>query len=431
MKRLIPLLLTCALIGVGVSSCVKDSCISERTYVRWDPVFKTLEELRTDIKVEAPRELQNPGNLYYYQGFMLINEVLEGVHVIDNHDPENPENLAFIDIPGSRDMSVKDNILYVDSYLDLLAIDISSPTSPTLVHREEDIFQSYIPFNDEFGYIVEYVETEVYEKVNCDDDRWGGGGWWFRDDAVFIDVAFDFNGAFSNTADGIQLESGGGVGTGGSMARFTIAKNHLYALDQWQMQVFNVEQTDPLPVNKISMNWGIETLFPSGDYLFVGTTTGLLIFDNHDATAPYHLSTFEHAMACDPVFVSGDLAYVTLREGNFCTNASNQLDVIDISNIEDPRLIETYPMHHPHGLSVINEILYLCEGDQGLKVFDVENSRKIDENRLSHVTGHDAFDVIVLPPGDLVMVIGADGFYQYDASDPRNLKELSKISVNR
>jgi hypothetical protein len=157
----------------------------------------------------------------------------------------------------------------------------------------------------------------------------------------------------------------------------------------------------------------------------------MIIYDNTDPTAPYHYSTFEHAAACDPVFVSGNTAFVTLREGNACANAVNQLDVIDVSNMRFPSLIESYPMFNPHGLSVINDILYLCDGADGLKVFNVEKLKKIDENLLDHLRAYEAFDVIVLPPGNLVMMIGADGFYQFDASDPADLKEISFIRVNR
>ena len=40
----------------------------------------------------------------------------------------------------------------------------------------------------------------------------------------------------------------------------------------------------------------------------------MFIYDNTNPQAPYFLSRFQHAEACDPVFVEGDYAYVTLRE---------------------------------------------------------------------------------------------------------------------
>jgi hypothetical protein len=47
------------------------------------------------------------------------------------------------------------------------------------------------------------------------------------------------------------------------------------------------------------------------------------------------------------------------------------------------------------------------------------------------VNGVHAFDVITLPYSNVVMVIGEDGLYQYDATDKNNLVELSKIGISR
>ena len=48
-----------------------------------------------------------------------------------------------IKIPGNIDMAVKDDVLYADSFIDLVAIDISNINAPREVHRVEDVF----PYN--------------------------------------------------------------------------------------------------------------------------------------------------------------------------------------------------------------------------------------------------------------------------------------------
>jgi hypothetical protein len=126
------------------------------------------------------------------------------------------------------------------------------------------------------------------------------------------------------------------------------------------------------------------------------------------------------------VVAQGNFAYVTLRSNIRCFGNTNQLDVIDITNLSAPFLIKTYPMQNPHGLSVDQDYLFLCEGEHGLKVFDISNKQAIDQNLISHVTGIDAYDVIAID-SHLIMV-GSDGIYQYDYSDPANLKLLSVIS---
>ena len=86
-------------------------------------------------------------------------------------------------------------------------------------------------------------------------------------------------------------------------------------------------------------------------------------------------------------------------------------------------------MQNPHGLSIDFPTLYLCEGTHGLKVFDVKEKFSVDQHLLAHHKDMDAFDVISL--GKTLMLIGKDGFYQYDASNPRDLKLLSKIPVGK
>ena len=422
-----PILIVCSLaLGLAVTTgCLRDQCDRTHTFIQYDPVYKGLDELRTDVKMSEARDLVNPGNINYYNGYLLINERQEGIHVIDNSDPSNPVNLGFMEIPGNLDMAVRNGLLYADMYMDLVTIDISDPLNATLVERTEDVFQAYYPFFETLGYVVEYVPTDRTIEVDCNDGRFGSP--WFRqEDVLFWNTSFD---ATVNQSGGNGAIAGG-IGIGGSMARFTIAKDHLYALDEWRMQVFDIGQQEPSHENTVDMSWGIETLFPYGDYLFVGANEGMFIYDNSNPSLPTYLSQFSHARACDPVFVTDDVAYVTLRDGNTCNTFNNQLDVIDVSNISNPTLIRSYPMQHPHGLSIVDETLYLCEGQFGLKLFSTTDLNDIAKNALGKVDIN-SFDVIVLPPGNLVMVIGTDGLYQYDATDREELVELSRIEIIR
>ena len=65
------------------------------------------------------------GKIYFKDHYIFVNEYQKGIHVIDNEDPRNPQIIKFIEIPGNVDMAIADDILYADSYVDLLSIDIS------------------------------------------------------------------------------------------------------------------------------------------------------------------------------------------------------------------------------------------------------------------------------------------------------------------
>jgi hypothetical protein len=171
----------------------------------------------------------------------------------------------------------------------------------------------------------------------------------------------------------------------------------------------------------------METLYRMGSKLFIGTTTGMLIYDINIPGKPVQISSYDHITACDPVVVDDKYAYVTLRTGNMCTNGRNLLEVIDISSITNPYLVKSYPMFNPHGLGVDGDLLFICDGDAGLKVYDKSDPLQILNNQLAHYKDFNTFDVI--PLNNVLMLIGKDGIYQYDYSDPKNIRQISHLKI--
>ncbi|MBP6794338.1 MAG: hypothetical protein KA143_04745 [Saprospiraceae bacterium] len=428
MKKLF--ILSIVFISFTFSSCFRDECTSHRTFVRLDPIYKTVEALRAEVKVTIGRELKNPAKIYVYNDYLLINEVNEGIHIYDNANPANPKNITFINIPGNRDMAIKENVLYADNAIDLLAIDISDLTAPKVLKRLDGVFGRSFGWNSQFAnnpILVGYNETTETQVLDCNDPNFNlgffnrGGGIWF-----------DANSLNAGQAQSAPSKTGGATaatGVGGSMSRFGIVDKYLYGIDQSDLHVIYIDDPkNPRQGKSISVSWNIETLFPYKDKLFIGAQTGMFIMENKNPESPYLLSSFTHARACDPVFVDGDIAYITLRQGTGCQNTTNELDVVDIKNITAPRLIKRYPMSNPAGLSILENTLYLCESSFGLKIFDTKDINTIDKNLLSHLTSFHAYDVIVLDKSQII-VTGEDGIRQLDATDPKNIKSISVIPV--
>ncbi|MEO0472231.1 MAG: hypothetical protein AAF206_21575, partial [Bacteroidota bacterium] len=425
-----PLLLVLA--SVFLSSCIKDSCKQTLTYVAYDPVYLTFDELRALGNTEAPRELHQPGKMYFKDGYIFINEVGKGIHVIRNTDPANPENLAFINLPGSHDLAAKGNVLYADSYTDLVAIDITDPTNTSVIEREEDVFpygswHNGLYADAEFGVAIDWIETEVTEEVECS----AGGFNILPRNGFLMDEAFAVRNFSSNGNQNNQPTSGNEVstGVGGSLARFTIVNQYLYTVTGTALKVFDIATLEnPEYRRDVEIGWGIETIFPyQNTYLMIGSQTGMFVYGLDNPEEPNQLSNFEHARRCDPVVAENDIAYVTLRGGGPCGGFESQLDVIDIKNINNPQLIRSYVMEGPYGLGIRNGVLFVCDGEAGLKVYDAADPEKIDQNQLAHFPDISAFDVI--PLYNVLLLIGADGFYQYDYSDLTDIKLLSVIPV--
>lgn len=408
----------------GSAGCLKDSCERTVTYIRVDPVFKTLDEIRNGTAVvEAPRALSDPGQIYYYDEKIFINERRQGIHVIDNSDPSNPQNIQFLAIPGNENFAIRNGILYANTYIDLLAIDLSNYQ---VVGRAEAVFPPLWEDLNNNRVAVYYQQTPVTETMDC--ETFGSlyrndDGYWIAGPEVYIDVA--------EVADDLSSGSSDGAGVGGSMARFTIVDQYLYVVDDAKLHVFGLSNPYvPERVNEVNLGWGIETIIPYEDKLFIGSNTGMFIFDNSNPAQPVLLSTFQHARACDPVYVQGNLAYVTLRSGTPCDGFVNQLDVVDITNITSPQLLISHPMSNPHGLGIKGNDLLLCEGDFGLKRFNAQDPMLIGQRLLDHDKGIHAFDVIPVPGNaPIALVIGQDGFYQYRFDDPEKLELISKIPI--
>jgi len=378
----------------------------------------TTDELRSSVVSGSPVDLKNPGKIYLKDEYLFINEINKGLHIIDNSDPGSPQNIAFITIPGNVDIAIKGEILYADNAVDLIAIDITNINDIKVVKRIENVF----PFNYKYGsdslVLVEYKEEKITETYveDC-----GGGGLpspWFKSDSDII--------MFNSTGD--NPNSGPKAGTGGSMARFTIYDNYLYTVSNSDLQLFDITVlSDPVSLNNINIGWNIETIYPYQDKLFIGSQTGMYIYDNSTPSEPTYMSQFAHVSSCDPVVAYGNFAYVTLRSGNACQGYTNQLDVIDITDLYNPKLTVSYDMENPHGLGITNNILFICDGAAGLKIYDATDPFKIDKNQIAHFKGMDTYDVI--PLNDVVMMIGQDGLYQYDYNNLDNLKLLSVIPV--
>jgi hypothetical protein len=180
-------------------------------------------------------------------------------------------------------------------------------------------------------------------------------------------------------------------------------------------------------MSTIEIGWGIETIFPYKNNLFIGSQNGMHIFNVSEPTSPEYISTFAHVSSCDPVVANDTIAFVTLRSGNTCQGFNNQLDVIDIKNLNNPFLIKSYSMLNPHGLGLDNTTLFVCEGSYGLKIFDVSDIMKIGDHLLKFYDTFQAFDVI--PYNKDLILIGEDGLYQFDYSDVENIKLLSQINI--
>jgi hypothetical protein len=390
------------------------------TYTVNEPVYMSVSEFRTPPPVKAAQEIVSPGKICLYGDYIFINEIAKGFHVIDNRNPSSPQPVAFIELPGNIDLAINNNWLYADSYIDLVWFDLSNPAQPTESGRLPQVFPNVLPPTGNnypvkepdydkgiiVGWEVKTIteEEEIHRYYPC------------RECLYTWEAA---SGEYTNS--GIP----GVAALTGSMARFAVYDDFLYVVTNNMLKVFPLAGNEATKGNEQYLSWNVETVFAYNGKLFLGTTSGLLIYGLDNPAAPVRLSSLSHVMGCDPVVVQGDYAYVTIRGGNACGQNLSQLDVVNIRNPSSPYLAASFGMKSPYGLGIDGNTLFVC--DEGLKIFDATNPLQAGSKLVHHFTGIDGFDVI--PYNNVLILIGSDGLHQYDYSDIQDIKLLSALKT--
>jgi hypothetical protein len=324
-------------------------------------------------------------------------------------------------------MAIRNNILFADSFVDLVLIDISDPVQPVEIKRVEEIFEYLIPpYDNEFpldeidqekGVIIKFRVKEITREVYHHTYPW----------PIYYDYAMLDNGSMRMNAP--SGGAGNTYGVGGSMARFITYDDYLYTLEStYKLKTIDISDEDHPSVMNEQYLWGnIETVFISEEHMFVGSSNGMHILSLAEPSVPILLSTYQHITSCDPVVVDGNLAYVTLRAGNLCGGTQNLLEVIDISDKYAPERMVSFAMKEPYGLGIDGQILFVCEGQHGLKVYDASDPYSITSHQLARFNDIHAHDVI--PLSNFLFMIGDDGFYIYNYSDINDIYLMGTLPV--
>lgn len=215
----------------------------------------------------------------------------------------------------------------------------------------------------------------------------------------------------------------GTVGKGGSLARFIVHKNYLYAVDNQYLTAYRLDPDGKMTmVEKNYIGFDIETIFANGDQLFMGSQSAMYIYDIKNPATPQKLGQASHLRSCDPVVVNKNIAYVTLHAGTTCGGNQNQLMVYDINELNNPKLIRTIEMTQPIGMGISDNLLYVCNGAEGLVTYDITSAA--DPQKIAMTPGEHMLDVIVLDNYLLIMLQNGWAIYEKGSG---TLQQISKV----
>jgi hypothetical protein len=139
-----------------------------------------------NITVGAPRPVKKAGKIYVLGDYIFQNELGEGIHVLDKTNPNQVENIGFINILGNTEMSIKGTFLYANSYYDLVVVDLSDWRKPIEVKRVKNAFLGNTMRN--YQSAIPLPEKNVY--AICVDPALGVQTGWAKDTVHFSDCYF-------------------------------------------------------------------------------------------------------------------------------------------------------------------------------------------------------------------------------------------------
>ncbi len=392
-----------------VKSCTKAEGEVMLTYTKAIAQYGDLDSVRRLPLMVEQRAVENPIGFYVGKDFILVGERDKGIHIFNNLNMQSPTKHSFIQIPFNREFYVKGNYIYAESMYDFLKIDISDVYQPRLISRAEQVFSD--PIYDDKGRVLlgftYKTATDKYELNSPEAKEIR------RQHLLHLD--------YSNTM--IPLSSVPTMFTGnngkskGTMNRIAVARNHVYMITQRKMFILS-DGSELKPVRTMDISAGSETIYEDDGKLFVGANSDMSVYEIRNQGTPSNprrLGRLEHVTSCDPVLPVGKYAYYTLRtvanEG--CnTMGENSLNVVDVSNPSNMRSVQEFAMKSPYGLALINQHLFVGEGDNGLAIFDAQTPHK-----LRQVKNHPqikAFDILQSPfDNDIVITATRQGIKQF------------------
>ncbi|MEM7161724.1 MAG: hypothetical protein AAF487_04715 [Bacteroidota bacterium] len=405
MKNLSILLTICLL---AISSCTKDSGTLTLQFTKATAVYGNIDDVRSEALIEEAKSIQNPGKIFVGIDVLLIGEENEGIHVYDNSNPSFPQSVLFINLPFTKEFYVEDDIIYAESHYDMVKINIQDMNNPILDSRLEYALSSPL-VNDQGQTLLGFHYEQVSESFDIGSQE---NEMLSSSDRLYYDYRENLIPPSAVPAS----FAGNGDGQAGSVNRIVKHGNYVYALSFSKIHTFEDSPSGLMSSNNTTSSFGtqMETIYPLDDKLFVGTRNSVQIYDISSPQSPYYLSEFSHPTSCDPVLPYEDVAYTTLRTGDFsnCPGDVNSLLTLDISNPSSPIDLHEIEMESPYGMTIYNGFLYVGEGENGMKIFDI--SDRAEPLQVSFDQSVEAYDIIVHPTIEgLILTAGPSGIEQY------------------
>lgn len=217
----------------------------------------------------------------------------------------------------------------------------------------------------------------------------------------------------------------GGTATNGSLTRFLIANDQLLVVGDRIIKQYAIDANGSFSLfNELGVGFSLETVFYNGEYVFIGSSSGVYFLEFNPQGNLVLLSTYEHLTACDPVVAMNGLAYSTLRGTGCRFNNGDFLDVIDYSDINNPQVLNSFFTYEPYGLALNEAYLFVCEKG-GVSMYERSQNGDLTEIGFLDFQNDTPKDIILR--SNHLLVRGDQGIYNMLYDGEGNLTVVSNL----
>lgn len=228
---------------------------------------------------------------------------------------------------------------------------------------------------------------------------------------------------FSCSKDSDSVVSGNVAGTNGSLSRFITYNNFLYLVNKNNLLTYDISNPVPVLKKTTEIGFNIETIFEYQGKLFIGSNNAIFIYSLANPEQPARVSQFNYFIpGKDPVVAIDSVAYSTTR--NFNGQGGN-LNIVNIKNLENPVSEGNIFIPDPYGLAVNGNALYVCNGSNGISIFNRSNAfHPVAVQEFSSV--NEAFYDLIIRGNIMICYVQA-GIVLLDISNPFQPVFISRI----
>ena len=256
----------------------------------------------------------------------------ESWQIVDISDPSTPTVVGHYDFSGQINGAIVDgDYAFIDAYVEgWTVLDISNPTAPVLLFNNPDIEPRCMAVRGDRAYLVTDSRFSIYDVSDPAQPLLAG---W---DAYY-----------------------------GLPASIHLAGNHAFVCD-FSEGLIIYDITDPGSITLVgeASHSGLWDIAMSGETVFALDPAGelLIVFDASDPTTPQQVASVPLGFGPYDMTVSGDIAYIA---GNH--HGLYEFDVTDPTN---PRLTHHRSSLVAYEVLAVGDRVYTVSSSSGLQVFD-------------------------------------------------------------